>query len=41
MVDPPEKGAGVTKTLVERLREAPHKIVEYLSDNAKQHVAHV
>ena len=41
MVDPPEEGAEDTKTLVERLREAPHKIVEYHSDNAKQYVAHV
>ena len=41
MVDPPEEGAEVSKTLVERLREAPQKIVGFLSDNAKLYIAHV
>ena len=41
MVDPPEEGAEVSKTLVERLQEAPQKIVGFLSDNAKLYVAHV
>ena len=41
MVDPPEEGTKVSKTLVERLQEAPQKIVGYLSDNAKLYIAHV
>ena len=41
MVDPPVEGAEVSKTLVEQLREAPQKIVGFLSDNAKLYVAHV
>ena len=41
MVDPLEEGAKVSKTLVERLREAPRKIVGFLSDNAKLYIAHV
>ena len=41
MVDPPEEGVPSAKTLVERLREAPQKVVGYLSDNIKLYVAHV
>ena len=41
MADLPEEGTEMTKTLVERLREAPQKIVRYLSDNTKLYVAHV
>ena len=41
MVDPPEEGAEVSKTLVERLREAPRKFVGFLSDNSKLYVARV
>ena len=41
MADLPEDGTEMTKTLVERLREAPQKIVRYLSDNTKLYVAHV
>ena len=41
MVDPAEEGVPSAKTLVERLREAPQKVVGYLSDNTKLYVAHV
>ena len=41
MVDPPEDGAEMTQTLVEWLKKAPQRIVEYLSDNTKLYVAHV
>jgi len=41
MVDPSEEGAQIFKTLVERLQEAPQRIIGYLSDNAKSYVAHV
>ena len=41
MVDRPEEGTEVTKTLMERLREAPQKVVGYLADNTKLYVAHI
>ena len=41
MVDPPEEGTKITKTLVERLQEAPQKIVGYLADNTNLYVVHV
>jgi len=41
MVDPPEEGTEQVKTLLERLRGAPQKIVKYLSDNTRQYVSHV
>ena len=41
MVDPLEEGTSSTKTLVERLEEAPQKILSYVSDNTKAYVAHV
>ena len=41
MIDPPEGGLETTKTLVERLREAPQKIASYLSENTRQYVVHV
>jgi hypothetical protein len=41
MVDPQVERTPSTKTLVERLREAPKKVVGYLSDNTKLYVAHV
>ena len=41
MVDPQEEGMSITKSLVERLEEAPHKILSYLSDNTKSYEANV
>ena len=41
IVDPQEEGTWSTKSLVERLEEAPQKILNYLSHNTKSYVAHV
>ena len=41
MVDPQEEGTSSTKSLVERLEEAPQKILSYLSSSTKSYVAHV
>ena len=40
MVDPQE-GTSSSKSLVERLEEAPKKILDYLSSSTKSYVAHV
>lgn len=40
IVDMVEDGEAGDKTLVERLREAPHKITSFLSDTSKQYLAH-
>ena len=41
MVDPQEGGASSTKSLVERLEEAPRKIVDYLTTTSKNYLAHM
>ena len=41
MVDPQEEGTLSTRSLVERLEEAPKKILDYLSSITKSYVAHV
>lgn len=41
MVDPQEEGMSSTKSLVERLEEAPHKILSFLFDNTRLYIAHV
>ena len=41
MVDPVEEGSTAEKTLVDRLREAPHKITKYLTETSKDYVAYV
>ena len=41
MVDPQEEGASSSKSLVERLEEAPKKILDYLSSTTKNYIAHL
>ena len=41
MVDPQEEGTSSNKSLVERLDEAPRKILDYLSATAKNYIAHL
>jgi hypothetical protein len=41
MVDPQEEGTSSTKSLVERLEEAPKKILIYHSSTTKSYVAHL
>ena len=41
MVDPQEEGTLSTKSLVERLEEAPRKILGYLSTTSKNYIAHL
>jgi hypothetical protein len=41
MADPQEEGTPSTRTLVERLEEAPTKILNYLSSSTKSYVAHL
>ena len=41
MVDPQEEGASSSKSLVERLEEAPKKILDYLSATTKNYIAHL
>ena len=41
MVDPQEEGMSSSKSLVERLEEAPRKILDYLSATTKNYVAHL
>jgi hypothetical protein len=41
MVDPPKEGVVNTRTLLERLREAPQKITSYVSETTRTYVAHV
>ena len=41
MVDPQEEGASSRKSLVERLEEAPRKILDYLSTSTKNYIAHL
>ena len=41
MVDLPEEGAELTKTLLERLHGVSQGIIKYLSDTTRQYVSHV
>ena len=41
MVDPQEEGTSGSKSLVERLEEAPRKILDYLSATTKNYIAHL
>ena len=41
MVDPQEGEALSSKSLVERLEEAPRKIVDYLSTTSKNYLSHM
>jgi hypothetical protein len=41
MVDPSKEGIVDHRTLLERLHEAPQKIVGYVSETTKTYVAHV
>jgi hypothetical protein len=41
MVDPPDEGVVSDKMLIERLREAPQKIIGYISETTKTYVAHI
>ena len=41
MVDPQEEGMSSSKSLVERLEEAPRKILDYLSATTKNYIAHL
>ena len=41
MVDPQEDGASSSKSLVERLEEAPRKIIDYLSATTKNYLSHM
>ena len=41
MVDPQEEGTSGSKSLVERLEEAPRKILGYLSTSTKNYIAHL
>ena len=41
MVDPQEEGMSSSKSLVERLEEAPRKILDYLSVTSKNYIAHM
>jgi hypothetical protein len=41
MVDPYEEGASSSKSLVERLEEAPRKILDYLSPTTKNYIVHL
>jgi hypothetical protein len=41
MVDPPEEGVVTNKTLLERLRETPQKISNYVSETTKTYVEHI
>jgi hypothetical protein len=41
VVDPPEEGIDISKTLLQHLREAPQKITGYISETTKTYVAHV
>ena len=41
MVDPQEGETSSSKSLVERLEEAPRKIVDYLSTTSKNYIAHL
>ena len=40
MVNPQEEGASSSKPLVERLEEAPKKILDYLSATTKNYISH-
>jgi len=41
MVDPPEEGAELTKTLLERLQGVSQGIIKYLLDTTHQYVSHI
>ena len=41
MVDPQENGTSSNRSLVERLEEAPRKILNYLSTTTKNYIAHL
>ena len=41
MVDPQEDGASSSKSLIERLEEAPRKIFDYLSATSKNYISHL
>ena len=41
MVDPQEGEASSSKSLVERLEEAPRKIVDYLTATSKNYLSHM